>query len=304
MTPLPAHLPSRVNVDEEGVPAVLLVRSSGKVTAAVVAVEFEMGVGVSEFMAAGQAERKARRACAVEASLLVCRLSLLTPVQVMTLSGDVPASELEGFPGVIVGGNPRGSHRKVMEAAQDRLAELLRSPDSGQAQSVPERRPWRTAYTDASWGGGRIAGMSFVDSTGKKWKATTERGVWSPLAAEVSAIHLAWREMGGRLRVRTDSQPAVHAICGRNKGIPNSVRGRTASQLVALRLAFQRGDLKVQWVRGHNGNVWNEAADRMAVAARRGAAWRVPPDVTDRTLQRVMEDLREALAQQGQSPAA
>lgn len=304
MTPLPTHLPSRVSVDEEGVPAVLLVRSSGKVTAAVVAVEFEMGVGVSEFMAAGLAERKARQACAVEASLLVRRLALLTPIQVMTLSGDVPASELEGFPGVIVGGNPRGSHRRVMEAAQDRLAELLRSPESDQAQGFPGRRPWRTAYTDASWGGGRLAGMSFVDSTGKKWKATAERGSWSPLAAEVGAIHLAWQEMGERLRIRTDSQPAVHAICGGKESIPDSVRGRTASQLVALRLAFQRGDLKVQWVRGHNGNVWNEAADRMAVAVRRGATWRVPADVTDQTLQGIVEDLREALAAQGQSPAA
>lgn len=132
-------------------------------------------------------------------------------------------------------------------------------------------------YTDASVGhhhGRPVAGIAWIDGNGRYEVSTHITRV--PLVAELAAIHLALCAHPGRpATVVSDCRPALNALdhtaCTGVIALPRSAGGnREAARLVhRINLERQSRPVTLRWVKGHAGHPLNEAADRLAVQARR-----------------------------------
>jgi len=130
--------------------------------------------------------------------------------------------------------------------------------------------------TDASRGGrGRLTGLGIATSTGMVHAFNTHAA--TVLAGEFAAVNLALQKYGWRkpaMDILTDSQKVWARL---NAGDPlaghmrSPEEARCAHNLVELRATGVA--VRIHWVRGHNGNLLNEFADRAAVTARRTAQW-------------------------------
>ena len=157
-----------------------------------------------------------------------------------------------------------------------------------QAQSQRPTRPQKRLMvaTDASVGTGRgSAGLACVDERGREiTKRLRSRDV---LYCELRAIKLAIRHFAGPLQILTDSQSAVglitnpnHRACPRSQALVEQIR-----ELIAAR------DVSIEWVRGHDGHPLNEAADRLAMAARRARELSMPAHVARQIRRQIVRDL-------------
>ena len=129
----------------------------------------------------------------------------------------------------------------------------------------------RNAARGVSWGWASENGFGDAGCTTK---------VRSINAAEIVAIARALEAIDWPTCVHflSDSRAAVAAVRGLLNGhdavslgdrFPVDERASVVSALIAIHGRVREGRVTVEWVRGHNGNRLNEAADRLAVLARR-----------------------------------
>ncbi len=179
--------------------------------------------------------------------------------------------------------------RELASTADD-LAEALITPQQ-RAQEAWERNPHRipvipgrdriVVATDASRGRNRPGGPSWawVSDDGFGDAACTTK-VSSINAAELLAIARAVEATPAdtHVHVISDSKAAVALVRNLGKGhspetlaATFSIKERVAVEaaLSAIRTLVLAGHLTIEWVRGHNGHRLNEAADRLALMARR-----------------------------------
>ncbi|GAA4535266.1 RNase H family protein [Pseudonocardia xishanensis] len=132
-------------------------------------------------------------------------------------------------------------------------------------------------YTDASVGhhyGRPVGGIAWIDSDGQYEVGTHVTRV--PLVAELAAIHLALLAHPGRpVTVVSDCRPALKALDHAARtgviALPPSPGGNREAARLVHRIGLERQGRAVtlRWVKGHAGHPLNEAADRLAVQARR-----------------------------------
>lgn len=300
MLPSPGNFPARVDPGGVGQTsaAVVLVRNVGPVGVAVGAVQFESGVGVFTSVANRGHVKPSREAAAVECALAVVGVAKFSPVSLFMPMGGLRLESLAGVSGLSIAGWSSREHTPVAAIARAELdslcaqvqAEAVRKEPrvpSG-AESPPE---WRIVATDASVGGGVGAGLGCVTTDGSKWCAEARKGKWCSTSAELASIAMAWERFGPHVHVLTDSRAAISAITGPCK-FSQETRARVSKFLPELQEAFLSGVLRVEWVRGHAGIFSNEAAHRLAMAARRGRDWKVESDVTRGIYGQIISDLR------------
>ena len=180
---------------------------------------------------------------------------------------DLLREQAAAFPGLIVrdvvsGGKLTDTWNACRDAfEEERMARL---------PQVPGNQMPLVIATDASRGRGRLTGLGMATSTGMVHAATV-------LAGEFAAVNLALQKYGWRkpaMDILTDSQK-VWARLTAGDPIAGHMRSpeeaRCAHNLVELRATGVA--VRIHWVRGHNGNLLNEFADRAAVTARRTAQW-------------------------------
>jgi ribonuclease HI len=145
-----------------------------------------------------------------------------------------------------------------------------------------EHRPQATiANTDGSClknpGGKSGAGvlLQFPDGTTESLKqgfpsSTNQR-------AELLAVLMALEAVGpsGSVLIRSDSQYAIHGLrkhlCSPSGHLPSANRDLWLRILPTARALGP--NLALEWVRGHNGDPGNEAADQLAGDAARFGPW-------------------------------
>lgn len=179
---------------------------------------------------------------------------------------------------------------------------------AARSQSYPHTRDDRSIVaTDASVGhrrGTTTAGLAWVRPNGTYGVTTTRTAI--PLVGELAAIGFAASTVPGTdpLHLLSDCQIGVHLIqrvlrTGRID-LPAGTHGssQVAAACSRLLLIAQRRPLSVSWVRGHAGDPLNEAADRLAVQARRCVqnGGRLPAirALTDRIATEVPVQLRQS----------
>lgn len=141
--------------------------------------------------------------------------------------------------------------------------------------------------TDASVGLGRkSAGLGCVDEHGRQ--VTGRLRSRNVLYCELRAIQLALEHFRGPLRILSDSLDAVRRI---NEPYPNPRPGRVTTLADTIRAVLQQRGSSVEWVRGHNGHPLNEAADRLAMAARRATELQLPRQVEQQIRHQIVGDL-------------
>ncbi len=134
-----------------------------------------------------------------------------------------------------------------------------------------------TIATDGSSGNRPISGWAWMAEDGRYRAGTVASS--TILVAELHAIYEAIRTSAGntRLLILSDSKPALNLINEtlRTGVIRNrsGVSGAKATALALHRIALQTTQRHVRfgWVKGHSTNALNDAADRLAVQARRCA---------------------------------
>jgi len=151
--------------------------------------------------------------------------------------------------------------------------------------------------TDASRGKrGKETGLGIVTSAGHVTMASTT--TTTVLAGEFAAVDLALRKWWQRtwtMDILTDSQLVWRRL---NQEDLLATQGRSPEESRCLHrlhdLRRKGVTVRVHWVRGHNGHLLNEFADRAAVAARRSSEWDLAAD--NGIAARLQTELCQALA--------
>ncbi|WP_165164521.1 ribonuclease H family protein [Corynebacterium qintianiae] len=183
--------------------------------------------------------------------------------------------------------------RATWEAARVAQAHVVHGPAEGE---VPAAKVRRVYATDASkQKRDSLIGIAAVDSTGKIQIGQVHAK--TVLEGEFAAIAMVLRRLKSSKTARevdilTDSLTAARAT---NSSTPRPFAGEFERSCVAeLDKVRARGiDVRVSWVRGHDGNALNELADRAAVTARRCGQWGHSPTAL---VANIRADLRELLA--------
>lgn len=150
----------------------------------------------------------------------------------------------------------------------------------------PRPAPLEVA-TDASVDRRRgSAGIACVDESGRQH--TLRLRSHDVVYCELRAIRLALETFTGPVRILSDSQASINLIT--NTG-HTTRRGHLRAVVEHIRSLMQGREVTLQWVRGHNGHPLNEAADRLAMAARRARELSTPPRVAKQITRRIVEDL-------------
>ncbi|WP_344808169.1 ribonuclease HI [Microlunatus ginsengisoli] len=143
-----------------------------------------------------------------------------------------------------------------------------------------------------------IGGWGWVDGEGRFGAGTgrVKGGGAGANVAEVRALLSAIKShhCSRRLLVRSDSVVAVRLAQAIRSGRGDTF-GVPLDVVARLRQAVFGRDVDFEWVPGHSGEPMNECADRLAVAARRGAQLGVDPAVRDRVLARIVDEYRDRI---------
>ncbi|TAP25929.1 hypothetical protein EYR88_13345 [Arthrobacter sp. S41] len=153
------------------------------------------------------------------------------------------------------------------------------------------------AYTDGSLphhGQDRGAGAMVTMQGHWASQVTPKRFSRSPLMAETTGALLALRHtpVDSDLIIFSDCKALVKSVNDAVSGL----QGQRGAHDIAIDVAMarRRGDTRAIWVRGHNGNCFNEAADRMAVLMARHFNAGINPEQTYSLMQKIVaEELSE-----------
>lgn len=180
-----------------------------------------------------------------------------------------------------------GAHIKALCTMANQLCEELL-----EASGVTHLR----IATDGSVQRGRRgAGAGWVNSWGDFGHLPVDAS--DIVVAEVAAIAdaLAHLPRGAtRVTVRVDSRHAIavasQALRVGPTGGPVRVPAKAHAAAVRIHEVGKKVPVALKWVRGHNGDLMNETADRLAVMARRTAAAHLSEDAIEGMAAGIMDD--------------
>jgi hypothetical protein len=116
-------------------------------------------------------------------------------------------------------------------------------------------------------------------------------------AGELAAARLAAHQVGGKhLTILTDSRAAIAAFHNPTRASSSLA----ARQAMGLRAEARRRPVELRWVGAHRGHQLNEAADRLAVAARRAYEAGLPAEAAGGLLGGIVADIAAGLLEAGQ----
>lgn len=204
-------------------------------------------------------------------------------------------ADLPGLAGVLVfADSPDLSHHLPYRMSHTRALELYWARLD--LLPPPVRIPHVEVATDASVGKGRaLAGLAWVSADGRH--GTDTLPISSPAAAELRAFALAVRahaDIAEHVHILTDCREAMSLAREALEHGRTSVVGghrQVHAALVALLCVSSNVKVTFEWVKGHNGFALNDAADRLAVLARRHEDAGVGPEQHAATCERVVADL-------------
>ena len=211
---------------------------------------------------------------------------------------DLLAEQLDVFPGLVLRDVVSGARLvAAWEACRAAFEEQreARFPEPPQ-RPAPEEAPPLVIATDASRGSrGKVTGLGIATSAGEVQMLSTRTD--TVLAGEFAAVNAAlerYFSTSWTLDILTDSQK-VWARLNEEHLLEGAMRSPEETRCVQRVWDMRRlgATVRVHWVRGHNGHVLNDVADRAAVAARRKAQWKL--DDSNAILERLRTDLRAAL---------
>jgi ribonuclease HI len=139
----------------------------------------------------------------------------------------------------------------------------------------------------------RTGGWAWVDERGNFGQGEGKSS--SSAHSELEAVLLALTAHAGtnlNLVIRLDSKDALGLILnGSRENTPQAIR-RVVTHIRGHALFAQT---EFGWVHGHSGDPLNEAANRLAIAARRGSDAGVDPSLSVRTAQNIVSEHLEAI---------
>lgn len=207
------------------------------------------------------------------------------------------------FPGLIVRDVVSGERlTRTWQCCRDAFEEqrLDRFPGN-RPRPEPKDAPPLVIATDASRGSrGKLTGLGIATSAGHVQLLTVRTD--TILAGEFAAVDAALSRYWSRtwtIDILTDSQKVWARLNGDDL-LGARVRSQEETRCVQRVWDLRRKGVtvRVHWVRGHNGHVLNEFADRAAVAARREAQWGI--ETGGGIAGRLRAELHDALADCGE----
>ena len=154
--------------------------------------------------------------------------------------------------------------------------------------------------TDASKSSGRNTGWAFATSDGRLRSGVIEaadigRGEFHAVTCAVERYQYTSCKV---LDILTDSWEVYKTVNCPEERSQERIKQHAVRCLSSISAARRHGvDVRVHWVRGHNGNVLNEFADRAAVSARRCADWELGSTHLKKIESRIRHELREETGQ-------
>ena len=201
---------------------------------------------------------------------------------------------VDAFPSVTIAGVARGAIMDLTLRALDVLDADDR--DRQLAQEERERQriaalPELTVATDASKSRRRGVGVACVSEDGLRHQKMVPH-VKTVLAGELLAIELAIdRFTAHPLHILTDSKGALQLLGVVNAEQPLPRDGEAAAVADRIRHSLVGREVRFSWVRGHDGHLLNETADRLAVAVRRAYEAQLPTETRQSIADRIVEPL-------------
>jgi len=231
----------------------------------------------------------------LEISVATCE-PILLHVTDNTLRREIGAV-VDAFPSVTIVGVARGAIMDLTLAALDVL-----DADDRERQAAAEERelariaalPELTVATDASKSRRRGVGVACVSEEGNRHQRMVPN-VKTVVAGELLAIELAIdRFTDRRLHILTDSQSALQYLGVTHPDRPLPRDGEATAVADRIRHSLVGREVRFSWVRGHNGHLLNETADRLAVAARRAYEAGIPTETRRAIAEQIVEPLLTA----------
>lgn len=183
-------------------------------------------------------------------------------------------------------------------------------PDGPATSAAPAAAPAVRrirAGTDGSVGSGvgrvdKVSAFGWVTELGRHHSGVVANTANKVVYAELRAVHdLLMRHEGVTFDVVMDSTEAIRVLQRMKAGTPLKQCGlpppsRHVRWIEALHAWVMAGDHTFTWVLGHSGNPYNDAADRLAVQARRHRQGMLDEDTHRQVVDRILGDFHAALA--------
>ncbi|MFI6398761.1 ribonuclease HI [Rhodococcus coprophilus] len=199
----------------------------------------------------------------------------------------------DSFPAVDFVDTPFGPLGPLLRRASDTIgAHVVALAAEEEARRDTERAqlPPLAVATDASKARRfRGTGLGCVSEKGvhRMLMAPDARSI---LEGELLAIEMATTKFPDRdLHILTDSRLAIACLAGTYKGRP-----AVSGVVDRIHRSIQGRSVRFDWVRGHDGHPLNEAAHRLAVAARRCYDAKVSPAVAAEIARNIVASLDES----------
>ncbi|WP_051919251.1 RNase H family protein [Prescottella defluvii] len=204
---------------------------------------------------------------------------------------------LDAFPSVTMAGVARGAVADLSRTGLDAL-----DADAGARTAAHEELerlriaalPELTVATDASKSRRRGVGVACVSEEGGRHQRMVPN-VKTVVTGELLAIELAIdRFTDRRLHILTDSRAALQylGVLPSARSLPRD--GEAIAVVDRIRHSLTGRSVRFSWVRGHNGHLLNETADRLAVAARRAHEAQIPTAIRRAVAERIVEPVLAA----------